>query len=296
MRSMLLVIGVLAALLSGCANLRDVREYSASAKSVVSSFQPFLGDSVELCKERWVLTAMLDTGFDPAAAAVNAAAQCKSAAEANHAIDKLASLVNDYHDALAKVAGGDVATSLSDDYDNLAGALGKVRFKGAVGPPIPADRLGAVTDLAKWVSQIVLGYLQSKEIKEALTLAETMNEYADVLVVFADRNFGGYLTDQIDALDKVLVALRQRAELRTGGERINLGENFAMLELQKHRNALVAKREAISQFKAAVESMKTANRELQRTGGQLPGVDRLKVLQSFAKSARDLYKKIAIAF
>jgi hypothetical protein len=296
MRTLISAIGVLATLLCGCANLKDVRNYSVNAQSVVSSFRPFLSDSVDLCKQRFLLSASLDRGFDPDSATSAAAVDCQPAADANQAIDKLASLVNDYHDALAKIAGADVANSLSDDYDNLAGALGKVRFKGSAGPPIPAERLGAVTDLAKWVSEAVLGYLQSKEIKQALKLAETMNEYADVLVVYADRNFGGYLNDQIEALTKVMKAVRERAALRTGGERVDLGENLALIEMQKQRNALIAKREAIPQFKAAVESMKAANRELQRTGGQLQGAEQLKALGSFAKNARDLYKKVATAF
>jgi hypothetical protein len=234
------------------------------------------------------LAEIAGRGFDPANAAAEADRNCQQDVVASKAMLGLADLLADYHDALLRTAGGEVAASLDGNYDKLAAAVGAVAVPGKFA--VSAEQLTAVTSVVKWVSGQALAAKQSGEIRTALARHGDVSLVADVLVRYVRYNYRGYLDQSIGQIEATL----QNLPPAVAGN--PFGENLLRRELYSKRAELIAKRALSDVFIAAIGKMQLALDALAQSGGKPGSEAQIKSLMLAAQEARKLKRDWLLAF
>ncbi|MBL8518562.1 MAG: hypothetical protein JNM76_16485 [Betaproteobacteria bacterium] len=278
-----------AVLQTGCADLKAVRDYGALGKGVSASFTPLVEESGLRCREIFEYRALIGDGrrYDPMSAIETGKKACEKNSEASKPMLDLSSLMNDYHDGLIKIAGGDLSSSLSADYTGLGTAIKAVKIEGqAIAAPAAVDAINAV---AAWLNKVLIAQRQAAEIKDALAQHERVAQIADLLVLYVERNYGGYLKDATEQTATSRKILEEKEDLDP------LAANVVKREIYLRLESLRERQKAIAAYKAATDKMKKALAELAATDGKLDGKGQLQVLLELRKEVQDLYKKVTAA-
>jgi hypothetical protein len=287
MRAVFVVTG-LAAAVSGCAtHLAPVRDFAGDTKKLSVAFVPMLDRAVERCRQEFVDKAVYASDapvatFDAGILVAQAKASCQPIADKNDIARKISTALADYADQLAAVAGDGLASSLDDSYDELAGKLGEFQ-------DLPAEKIGAVNSLLKFLTRAVLGRAQRQEVENALSHEEAVGALADALVTYTDRVYGAYVRES-QAKGKIIIDALRGGAVDKVATRLQLYEVYRRdLQLQEQNKAVVAFRSAVAQMKA---TMKDVRANLDRLSDQ----QRLVEIRKLSKEVRSLYQQLAQAF
>lgn len=289
MRIALWVLAFGTLLLTGCANLKAVRDFADETKKISVAFDPLLAATVTQCEER-EKSKRLYTGtatvrqFDPGVIAENAADTCKPIADENETAKSISATLANYAGKLSAIASDGVASSVDDDYDALAKKLGE--FKD-----FPKEKISAVNGLFKFLTRVIIARDQRREIEEALSHEEAIGVLGDALVLYSERVYGGYITDRNRDLDDF------QGFIKTGDIAMPVMlAKLQLIQLTNEQTQLAEQRKVIALLKKAVIQMKASLKDLRANLNNLSSEERLKEVAKLAKEVRALYQQLNKAF
>lgn len=276
------------ALLSGCANLKSVRDFAAETKKVGVAYEP-IGKATEatciqtasLKDENELVLPAKD--YDPGKVRAKAVATCKPVTDALKGPQKIADVLKAYADTLSELAGDGLASRLDDDYDSLIAQIKKV-------PEVPADKVSAIGSLVKFLSGIAIAKMQIASIEEVLAHEAAVGSLGDALVFVAERNYQeGYAKDLLAQMDAIMAGARTS----------NLPPLLARMQITQiaaERSKLAEQRAAVAQLKKAVNQMKVAMADVRANFRKIDDKTRLESIIKYKQEVTALYEELAKAF
>jgi len=209
---------------------------------------------------------------------------------------ELSNLVGNYHDALIKIAGGDVAGSLGGDYTRLGASIKGLKIDGVA--VAPAAKVDAIAAVGAWVTKVALANWQHREITGALSIHREVGDIADILVVYVERNYGAYSTQALRQADEAQRAIAAREAQCTIATPCSdpYGANLLRRELYQRAEMLKERQQLVTVYRSATDKMKVALATLAASGGELKSREELRSLWDLSVEVRDLYKKVAAAY
>jgi hypothetical protein len=289
-RRLVHLLAILVALsISACATrLGAVRDFADETRRISVAFDPILTGAVDQCQQKFLLRRIYTSDaaiqdFDAADALNRAKASCQAIVDANPTARLISAALGDYAAQLSAIAGDGVPSSVDGDYDTLASKLGE--FKD-----VPEEKLGAVTELIKFISRTGIGRIHRRAIEEALSHEEAVSVLADALVTYTDRVYGAYVRDRQADRDIFIEAIKADSGATAVTTRLQLMELHRLgQQLQQQQMAVVAMQTSVAQMKASMK-------ELRANLDNLSSSDRLKEVRKLSREVRSLYQQLDKAF
>lgn len=288
MRAVCLLTLWAALLLGGCAtNLGPVREFGAQTRQLAEAFEPLPAQAVEHCRQqvldRRVYASEAPVAqFDAARAWREAVDGCQPLEQAAAQLRPLARALDNYGRRLDELAADGLPRMLNDEHTALARAWGAL-------DAAPPARVGAVEDLARFLSQRALAHSQREALKQALSHEEAVGAIAEALALAAQRLHRAMLQQRLDDLPALEDAVRAGA-----GSPVSV--RWHLRELHRQGQALKTQQAAAARLPAAVARLKAALRELRQTLEAGADAPRWLELEALAREIRALRESLARGF
>jgi hypothetical protein len=298
---------------AGCANLKPVRDYAAQGHNVVVLFKPMVGAREEVCRTNVKYNKVLSTNRPLDSGWARNIPECAASEEAKVAVAKVVGLIASYYETLAEAAGADLPASLNAGIKDFTGTLGRIKVGDEA---LWSDKqIKAATNLATYLSNILISAKQQAVVKDLLAQEEDLGNALSMLRTYVDQRYRrdymdflrsvGPLDEYLNGMQSALEAERERRRkdkdktekmeenldtLRFGGVRL---ARWDLLEEQAARKKGL---EAADAFDKAVTSLMKAHGDVRRKIDKLDDAELLSQLLELRAQVRTLKDQIDEAF
>jgi DNA repair exonuclease SbcCD ATPase subunit len=287
MRTALALVAVAAAL-TGCAtNLAPVRDFADETKKISVAFEPILDRAVEQCRQKFIDRRVYTSDvaakkFDAKKTIADADETCKAIQDENGTARQISGVLADFADQLAAAAADGLPSQLDGSYDALAGKLAE--FKD-----VPAEKVGAINGLFKFLTRAVVARAQRQTIEEALSHEDAVATLADALVVYTDRVYGAYVRERRSDSASINEAL-QAASNNVATTRLQL------MDVYRRDQQLQEQYKTVATMRTSVEQMKATMKDVRANLDRLSDGQRAAEIKKLSREVRALYQQLAKAF
>lgn len=289
MRLISLFLIVVATLLSGCAtNLQAVRGFAAETKKISVAFDPMLNATVARCQanvlQKRIFSSQRAVNFNADEVEKLTNTTCHPIEESNVKAKEISGALGSYAEKLAEIAGDGVAASVDDDFESLSKKLSEF-------PDIPKEKVGAVSALAKFLTQAIVRREQTQAIEEALSHESAVGALGDALVTYSKRVYLQYDKEYLKAIEEYEKDLSSSG---SGMPAILSRQLLWKFHLDKQSSKSVLN--SADSFAASVTQMKAALQDLRLNVNNLSDKERFTAVQKLVKEVHALYKSLNQAF
>lgn len=289
MRIFSLALFLVTTFLTGCAaNLQAVRGFATETKKISVAFDPMLNATVARCQanvlQKRIFSSQRAVNFKAEEVEKLTNDTCKPIEDSNVKAKQISSALGAYADKLGEIAGDGVAASLDDDFESLSKKLSEF-------PDLPKEKVGAVSALAKFLTQAIVRREQTQAIEEALSHESAVGALGDALVTYSKRVYLQYDKEYLKAIEQY------ETDLNSSGSGVPVILSRQLLwkfHLEKQASKSVLN--SADSFAASVTQMKAALRDLRLNVNNLSEKERFTAVQKLAKEVHALYKSLNQAF
>lgn len=270
----------------GCADLKAVKKFSDDTTTLGGAVALIVQDTPETCRRRLAFdTVIRELSADRQAAGKNV---CDDIAKSASAMGDLNAATIGYAKALASLADDKVAVYTSE-LDGIKASVAQLK-DDADKPYVDKEKADAAASLADLILKAFTeGYRQSK-IREMLGAHDDLARQAEVFKRFIDRGYLGFLTNEEQNVDGLLLDLGKYAKSEP------LRARELSRDLTQHKERLKERREGAQGTRKALDEMVTSHKKLRDNASDLTSKDVFEALDAYASAIKDVRKKFQAAF
>lgn len=253
---------------SGCANLPAVRQYSETANGSLSKVLEVVGDFTQSC---WRRSYLQPDGDKP---------DCEKIKTSSDSWAEVVHVLQEYVQALGNLAA-DEAVTYTENLDSLEKEINSLdKFE--------KDKVSAVTSIAKYLSKLATDGYRRDKVKEAIQENnQSIKIVTSVLADVIENDYMSLLKIERTTVDKYYQGIYARYR-----DIEPLAVSLAMKENNVYLDDIDNKSNAITPLVGLIKKIGSEHDKLNSKSGQLNSKEVIELVKSYVDEVKPILKQV----